>query len=88
MVGPVPRLSDAVGIAREASIDAALLDIDLNGEGVFPVADVLSERAIPFMFLTGYVAEGLAPAHRRRPIMHKPVRPDDLLEGVAKLVAR
>jgi hypothetical protein len=47
-------------------IDLAVLDVNLGDEKVYPVADALAERDVPFVFLTGYGSEMLPPAHRGR----------------------
>lgn len=55
VVGPVATLKNAlVAIDSHARLDAAVLDINLRGEMVYPVADVLTERGVPFLFATGY----------------------------------
>ena len=53
VVGPVGRVDRALGKAEKDILDAALVDIDLNGERCWPVADALVRRAIPFAFTTG-----------------------------------
>ncbi|HET8554616.1 MAG TPA: response regulator [Rhodanobacteraceae bacterium] len=55
VVGPVATLENALlAIDRHAQLDAAVLDINLRGEKVFPVADALAARGIPFVFATSY----------------------------------
>ncbi len=54
VLGPVPRLADALRAAGNTDCDVALLDINLAGEYVYPVASVLSGRNVPFIFVTGY----------------------------------
>lgn len=55
VLGPVPSVEEATAlIAQEARIDAAVLDINLRGDLVFPVADALRARGVPFAFATGY----------------------------------
>ena len=62
VVGPVPDVAGALTMLEAGEpIDAALLDINLNGEPAFPVADAFVDRAIPFAFTTGY-DEGAVPA--------------------------
>src|SRR3954452_13708464 len=56
VVGPAARMDEAIRLARHAELDAAILDINVGGTVVFPVADVLRERGIPFIFATGYGA--------------------------------
>ena len=68
VVGPVGRLEEAVAMASEGLFDVALLDIHLRGEEVYPVADILTGRGIPFMFLSGY-GEGDLPARPAMPAM-------------------
>lgn len=55
VLGPVSSLEQALILIEEhGHVDAALLDVNLQGESVFPVADILKERGVPFLFLTGY----------------------------------
>ena len=61
VVGPVARLQQALSLAREAELDAAILDVNVGGAVIFPVADVLRERGIPFIFATGYQPNELPP---------------------------
>jgi CheY-like chemotaxis protein len=65
-------------MARDADIDAALLDVNLNGQDTFAVADILRERHIPFVFATGYGADGLAERFRGVPTLTKPFQRDEL----------
>src|SRR4028118_1708306 len=61
VVGPVANLNDAISLARSAELDAAILDINVGGSVIFPVADILNERGIPLIFATGYGSNGLPP---------------------------
>lgn len=55
VLGPVPSVDEAATLIRaQTKIDAAVLDINLRGKMVFPIADLLKERGIPFLFATGY----------------------------------
>jgi DNA-binding response OmpR family regulator len=74
VIGPISRLNHALKAARENQMDAALLDVDLGGEPVFPVADILSERGVPFVFVTGYGGGGLPTRFKDRPVLTKPYR--------------
>lgn len=65
VVGPASHITDAIELAREGEIDFAVLDINLAGAQSFPVADILRQRNIPFVFSTGYGAEGLVDSYRR-----------------------
>jgi CheY-like chemotaxis protein len=72
VVGLASNLADAVPLAREAAIDGAVLDVNLAGEKVYPVADILAARNIPFVFATGYGSAGLRECDRARPVLQKP----------------
>lgn len=72
VVGLASCLADAVPLAREAAIDGAVLDVNLAGEKVYPVADILAARNIPFVFATGYGRAGLRECDRTRPVLQKP----------------
>jgi CheY-like chemotaxis protein len=74
--------------AEQAKIDFALLDVNLGGEKVFPVADVLESRGIPFCFVTGYGTAGITPAHKTRPVLQKPFQKDDLARMLRHLVGK
>lgn len=72
VVGPYGRLAEAVAAARDEAVDVAVLDINLGGEMVFPAAEVLAERNVPFLLLTGYGDAGLPPHRRHWPVCGKP----------------
>ena len=55
VAGPAPSATEALALMeREARLDAAVLDVNLGSQDVFPVADALQQRGIPFVFATGY----------------------------------
>jgi CheY-like chemotaxis protein len=85
--GPVVRLDEALAAARSEAIDAALLDVNLNGKETYAVADILAGRGIPFVFATGYGAGGIPERYRHRPILAKPFRRDDLARVLAQALA-
>jgi CheY-like chemotaxis protein len=72
------RVGAAIELARRADIDFAVLDINLNGETSFAVADVLAARGVPFVFATGYDSRILAAPHDGRPVLQKPFSLDEL----------
>jgi CheY-like chemotaxis protein len=60
IVGPAATVGDALDlVANGGRLDAAVLDINLRGEMVYPVADRLKEKGVPFLFLTGYDARAV-----------------------------
>ena len=72
IVGPAARLDHALTLALQADIDVGLLDINVDGSVVFPVADVLRFRGIPFIFATGYDFRSLPERFRGCPTLSKP----------------
>jgi DNA-binding NtrC family response regulator len=83
VIGPILRVANAVLVARDAEIDVALLDVNLAGEFVFPVAEALMERRIPFVLMTGYARSGVPPEYADRPALAKPFRSDAVLGALA-----
>lgn len=72
VVGPAIRILDALNLARKADFDFAILDVNLAGSQSFPVADILGARHIPFVFATGYGAEGFLKDYCDHPALRKP----------------
>lgn len=82
-VGPAAQLREALDLARTAEIDAALLDVNLGGARSFPVADILAERGIPFVFTSGYGEAALEAPHQGRPVLEKPFSPESIGAALA-----
>ena len=59
VVGPASRLDEAIALVNSSTIDCAVLDVNLGGQPIFPVADLLREKGAPFAFATGYGDAGL-----------------------------
>lgn len=74
-VADVPAALELIG--RE-DIDAALLDVNVGTEKIDAVADLLAERACPFVFTTGHGRSGIPAAHADRAVLQKPFGMDDL----------
>ena len=66
------HLAKACELASVAVVDFALLDLNLNGSSTLPVASILKQRHIPFVFSTGYGASGLTEEFRSYPTLAKP----------------
>ena len=89
VVGPADRLESALRLAKSEALDGAVLDINLAGDYVWPVADALFERGVPFVLLTGF-GKGLdlPPSCRLTPLLTKPVRPSELAMALKAQIAR
>ncbi|HLI14170.1 MAG TPA: response regulator [Alphaproteobacteria bacterium] len=86
--GPVARLAKAMEAARREAFDVAILDVNLNGQDVYPVAEALAGRGIPFVFTTGYTKSRLRPPYGDRPTLQKPFRMQDLRTALAAVNRR
>jgi DNA-binding response OmpR family regulator len=84
---PIPQLVQAQDEARHGDYDAAVLDINLNGERIYPVGDILSHRNIPCLFLSGYGAQVRPINFSKVPMLGKPFRRAELLNAVSNLVS-
>lgn len=81
VLGPVPDLQGAVALlAREPAPDAAILDVSLGRELVYPLADALSAQGIPFIFATGFDASEVPAAYANVPRCEKPYNAERCLE--------
>jgi CheY-like chemotaxis protein len=78
VAGLASRLGPALQLAQEGEFDLAMLDVNLAGETSFPVADILRERGIPYLFATGYGIDGIEEGYRGAPVLQKPFRSRDL----------
>jgi CheY-like chemotaxis protein len=81
------RLPQAIDLAATAAFDGAILDLNLAGVEVYPVADQLHRRGIPFVFSTGSGPEGVRGDYRGWPTLSKPFREDDLQRILAAALA-
>lgn len=87
VIGPLGWLDQALSFAVKEEFDGALLDIHLRGTLVYPVADVLAIREIPFMFLSGYGYRDLPQRFSDRPIWSKPYTTKALAMKVSEVIA-
>ena len=87
VVGPFSDLARATQAARDESFDVALLDVNLNGVMVYPLADELVPRGVGVIFLTGYAALSLPDRFRSSPIIAKPYDSPALIAEIHKLIA-
>ena len=81
VIGPFGRLADAMAAVGREDFQAAVLDVNLDGEMVYPVADAVLARGVPFVFVTGYGAEGIDRRFAQVPVLQKPIE-RQMLESV------
>lgn len=77
VVGPCCSVSEAL-TAADSKFDCAILDLNLGGQSVYPVASVLAERNVPLAFVTGYGRESLDARFKSFPILQKPITRESL----------
>jgi DNA-binding NtrC family response regulator len=87
VIGAIPRLEKALECARSETFDAAVLDVNLNDEEVYPVADELLMRGIPFVFMTGYDSAALPQEFRQWPRLEKPFSSDEFVRALTKALS-
>jgi CheY-like chemotaxis protein len=83
--GPAPTIEEAGKIVSETpQLDAALLDVNLRDVLVYPVANALLVRGIPFLFTTGYEKGAVLDEYQDIPQVHKPYEFSDVLDQLSK----
>ena len=76
------EINEAIKLAQSAEFDIAILDVNVNGKVISPVADLIQARNLPFIFATGYGSSGLPEEYRNRPALQKPFQ----LETLARMI--
>ena len=75
-------ISEAIRLAQSTDFDLAILDVNVNGKVISPVADLIQARNLPFIFATGYGSSGLPEEYRDRPSLQKPFQ----IETLARVI--
>ena len=88
VVGPAARVEEALELVEREVVQAAVLDVNLAGVSVFPVADRLQELDIPFVFATGYGNAGVVDRHRERIVLQKPYSTHTLKHALEEAIRR
>ncbi|GLS42143.1 response regulator [Methylobacterium brachythecii] len=78
IVGPAARLATALDMAQRETFAVAILDVNVAGEPIYPVAEAIVERDLPLVFSTGYGGAGIREPFRDRPVVQKPFSQADL----------
>jgi DNA-binding response OmpR family regulator len=83
VVGPYPTVSDTLkSLECDTGIDAAVLDVNLRGDMIFPVADLLRTRGVPFIFATGYDQWSLPDRFSDAVRLEKPLNPERVSQAL------
>ena len=87
VVGPASTVNQALAMIDAEAIDAAVLDVNLNGQMSYPIADALAARGVPFVFSTGYDKDRLLDGYRTFAVLQKPYHRAELEDTLAGLLA-
>lgn len=83
-IGPVASVEQALRLVEDGRVDGAVLDVSLQGELVYPVADALAERGVPFVFVTGYSPAAIPRRFAGAPYRQKPVCAGQVIEALER----
>jgi PAS domain S-box-containing protein len=86
--GPYSRFSEALAAAANNELQAGILDVNVSGEAVYPIAEALAKRRIPFVFVTGYGADSIDPRFNHIPVVQKPVELQSIWAALAESSGR
>jgi CheY-like chemotaxis protein len=88
VAGEAARIDEAEELARQADFDVAILDVNLNGQPISPVVEILIDRGLPFVFATGYGQRGVPEAYRKTPTLQKPFQAEALAKAIGAAASR
>ena len=83
----VGTIAEASELAASGDFNAAILDVNLDGQEIYPVAEILAKRGLPFVFVTGYGERSLGEPYRDRPALQKPFQIAQLKAALDELLA-
>ena len=83
LAGEAGGIEEALALAKEGAFDVAILDVNLNGQPISPVVEILIDRGLPFVFATGYGQRGVPEPYRQTPTLQKPFQSDALAQAIA-----
>jgi CheY-like chemotaxis protein len=86
VVGPTGNMAFAVDLAKVEALDAAIIDLNIRGGKVYPVAEVLRDRDVPFLLASGYADWTLREDFKDRPRLTKPYTADTVEQKLLKLL--
>lgn len=87
VVGPAAKMEQALRLASDPTLDAAILDVNVGGAVIFPVADMLRGRGVPIIFATGYGSAAVPARFRNDPTLLKPFSYEALADALRTVLA-
>lgn len=84
VVGPAGTVEAALSLLDGRDIDAAVLDIKLQADLVFPLADALAARGVPYLFTTGFSADSIPPSYAHIPTCEKPASANAVVDALSR----
>ncbi len=88
MAAEAGGIDEAMAVAKQAEFDAAILDVNLNGQPITPVVEILVQRGLPFVFATGYGQRGVPEAYRTTVTLQKPFQLDALEQALKAITPK
>ena len=86
VAGEAGEISQAIQLVQSIEFDLAIVDVNLNGQMITPVADVIKENRRPFIFATGYGAVGVPDGYRDQPTLQTPFTIEKLAEMIDEVL--
>jgi CheY-like chemotaxis protein len=80
-------VDQALALVNAQVFDVAMLDLNLNGNQTYAVADALVARGVPFFFSTGYSAHAIRESFHDRPVLRKPYKHEEIVEMLGRLLS-
>ncbi|MCC8935033.1 response regulator [Bradyrhizobium sp. Arg68] len=89
IAGPVGEINDALGVLNDGGIiDAAVLDVNIHEQPIYPIARELLARSVPIVFTSGYDKIVIGNEFERVPLWEKPIDPRAIARGLASMILR
>ena len=85
VVGPAPNMAVARELVEAGGFDAALMDIHIRGDRVFPLCEALAGKGVPFVLTSGYADWAMPEEWRDRPRLQKPYTIEQVEEALGAL---
>jgi CheY-like chemotaxis protein len=84
LVGPATTVPRALDLIAKENVEIAVLDLNLDGQDTYAIADALRQQNVPFIFATGYGSTGLRQEYGNRPVLQKPFQAQALESALAR----